>query len=163
MPRKNIALRFNFVKSHLVLICMASLLAATVQSRQLTLDEATDVALNNTSRGSIIVGKREVAEQTYNARRINFLVPEISINGRLPSYSVDESFRLFIGGDGKQLYKTRDISFNTFVELKQSLCWLAKRLPPSISGQKLRATFIKAPTTWLLLTLVRPNASITMV
>lgn len=103
------------------LIAALLLLTPIVQARDLSLDEAIEIALNKTSRATIIQGRREVAEQNYRAKRINFLLPEISINGSLPSYAVDERFRFFGGATQKQLYKTRDISFNSFVELKQSL------------------------------------------
>ena len=88
---------------------------------ELTLEQAIASALNKTARGGIIEGKLEVAEQNYHAKRINFYVPEISINGSLPSYAVDESFRFFGGSTQKQLYKTRELNFRSFIELNQSL------------------------------------------
>ncbi len=90
-------------------------------SRQITLEQAVEMAVSNTPRGSIIRGRLEVAEQNYKAKRINFYVPEISINGSLPSYAVDESFRFFGGSSQKELYKTKELSFRSFVELNQSL------------------------------------------
>ncbi|RME23181.1 MAG: hypothetical protein D6800_10190, partial [Candidatus Zixiibacteriota bacterium] len=95
--------------------------AVTAYGRKLTLDEAFDIALHRTSRGTIIAGKEEVATQNYRARRINFLVPEVSINGSVPAYSVDESFRFFGGSSQKRLFRTRDLEFQSFIELKQSL------------------------------------------
>ena len=96
-------------------------LAVDINARELTLAEAVDMALNQTSRGSIIRGKEEVAEQNYYARRINFLLPEISINGELPAYSNDESYRFFGADPTKSLFKTRELDFNSFIELKQSV------------------------------------------
>lgn len=95
--------------------------AMNVTAVDLTLDQAIEMALNKTARGDIIDGKLEVAEQNYHAKRINFYLPEISINGSLPSYAVDESFRFFGGSTQKQLYKTRELNFRSFVELNQSL------------------------------------------
>jgi len=88
---------------------------------ELTLEKALEHALNKTARGDIIDGKLEVAQQNYNARRINFYVPEISINGSIPGYAVDESYRFFGGSSQKQLYKTKELNFSSFVELNQSL------------------------------------------
>jgi outer membrane protein TolC len=90
-------------------------------SRELTLDDAIDVALNRTARGEMIRGNLEVAEQNYFARKINFYLPEISINGAVPAYSVDESYRLFGGASKSGLFKTRDLGFRSFIELRQSL------------------------------------------
>jgi len=87
----------------------------------LTLDKAVDIALNKTARGGMIVGKQEVAQENFNAKRINFYVPEISVNGSLPAYAVDESFRFFGGSPQKELYRTKELNFASFVELNQSL------------------------------------------
>jgi outer membrane protein TolC len=97
------------------------LVSQTTTAQPLTLEQATDIALNKTSRGSVIRGELEVAEQTYHAKRINFYVPEISLNGSLPSYAEEESYRFFYGSALKQLYRTNDFGLNSFIQLKQSL------------------------------------------
>ncbi len=108
--------------SGILLAILAVLCTETgVLAAPLTLEQALDIALNRTSRGSVIRGDLEVAEQTYHARRINFYVPEISLNGSLPSYAEDESYRFFYGSPLKQLYKTNDFGLTSFIQLKQSL------------------------------------------
>ena len=102
-------------------LVLSSCLAPQIWSRQISLEQAIEIAVNKTPRGYIIRGRSEVAEQNYRAKKINFYVPEISINGSLPAYSVDESYRFFGGSSQKELYKTKELSFRTFVELKQSL------------------------------------------
>jgi len=87
----------------------------------ITLDEAIDIARNHTARGGMVDGNLEVAEQNYHANKINFYLPEISIKGSVPNYKKDESYRFFGGADQKQLYKTRNINYNSFIELNQSL------------------------------------------
>ena len=79
------------------------------------------IALERSSRGEIIDGDLEVAEQNYFAEKINFYIPEISLNGNLPVYNVSESFRFFGGLDEKQLIRTTDRDLRTNIELKQSL------------------------------------------
>jgi outer membrane protein TolC len=91
------------------------------EARELALDEAIEIALDRTSRGKVIKGNLEVAEQQYFARRVNFYVPEISINGEIPSYAVDESYRFFASSGTKNLFKTRDLGFASDISLKQSL------------------------------------------
>jgi len=94
---------------------------AQIRAVELTLDDALDIALNRTPRGGIIKGNMEVAEQQYNAKKINFYLPAISINGSLPAYAEDESYRFFGGATEKSLYKTRDLGFQSFIKLEQSL------------------------------------------
>lgn len=87
----------------------------------ISLDEALNRAVSRTARGSIIDGRLEVAEQNYQARRTNFYFPEFSINGALPAYNADQSYRFFGGFDNKQLIQTTDLGFRSFIEAKQSL------------------------------------------
>ncbi|MBN2226948.1 MAG: TolC family protein [candidate division Zixibacteria bacterium] len=103
------------------IIATLILTAASVTAKTITLDDALDIARNHTARGEMVDGNLEVAEQNYNANRINFYLPEISIKGSAPSYAVDESYRFFGGADQKQLYKTRKVNYNSFIELNQSL------------------------------------------
>ena len=95
--------------------------AGTGETVELTLQQALERAVNQTSRGSIIEGRRQVAQQNYRARRTNFYFPEISINGALPAYNEDQSYRFFGGLDQKQLISTTDLGFRSFIEAKQSL------------------------------------------
>ncbi|MBD3401710.1 hypothetical protein GF420_02355 [candidate division GN15 bacterium] len=88
---------------------------------ELTLHEAIDRALGRTSRGSIIQGRLEVAEQTYQARRTNFYFPEISINGELPTYSEVQDYRFYGGLSEKQVIQTTDLGFNSNIRARQSL------------------------------------------
>jgi outer membrane protein TolC len=92
-----------------------------VNGRELTLDQAIELALKQTARGGMIRGNLEVAQQYYSARRINMYLPEISIVGSLPAYTSNESYRPFRNSFDKQLYEERNLDFSSFIELKQSL------------------------------------------
>ncbi len=107
----------------MAIVCAVLAMAPASRGAELamTLDEAVAAALEKTARGRIIRGQAEVAAQQYQAKQINFKVPEVSINGSVPAFDVDESYRFFGGANTKQLYSTRDVSFNSFIELKQSL------------------------------------------
>lgn len=105
----------------LVVALSAAVACSGVHARELTLDEALNIAVENSSRGEIISGDLEVAEQNYFAEKINFYIPEISINGNLPVYNVTESFRFFGGLDQKELIKTTDRDLRTNIQLTQSL------------------------------------------
>ena len=102
-------------------LCGMMSLCTSVHATKLTLENAIDIALNRTSRGEMIRGNLEVAEQNYFARKINFYLPEISINGALPQYTVDESYRFFGGATKKGLRTTRELNYRSFIRLKQSL------------------------------------------
>jgi hypothetical protein len=108
-----------------LVIALSLLVAAAVspaaRAREITLENALDMAVNGTARGNMIQGNLEVAEQNYFARRINFYVPEVFIKGSLPAYSVDESYRFFGGATEKRLYTTRDLGYNAYIELNQNL------------------------------------------
>jgi len=114
--RKRLSVRFELLS--LVWVMMS---VQMVGSRELTLDEVIDLAINRTSRAEIIKGNLEVAEKNYFAERVNFYLPEISINGNVPAYSVNESFRFYGGLSRKQLVKTTDFDFTGNIQLRQSL------------------------------------------
>jgi outer membrane protein TolC len=101
--------------------CLAAICAGTGWTRDLTLPQALDMAVQQSTRGRMVNGNLEVAQQTYFAKRINFYVPEISINGALPSYSLDESYRFFGGASEKSLYKTTSFGLQSFLQFKQNL------------------------------------------
>ena len=98
-------------------------IAASVQisARELTLDQAVDKALSQTMRGEMIEGNFEVAEQLYSARRINMYLPEISIQGSVPSYRRAQAYQPYRNPLDRQPFRTRNLDFNSFIELKQTL------------------------------------------
>jgi outer membrane protein len=97
------------------------LLASPGWARDITLEEAINIATERTPRGGIIKGNLDVAEQTYFARRVNFYVPEVSINGSLPSYSENQSYDYFYGFSGKNLFKSTKSGLASDITLKQNL------------------------------------------
>lgn len=107
----------------LVMITAVSLgyLADFASAREVTLAEAFDIALQRTGRGRIIEGSLEVASQQYFAERINFYVPEISINGSLPAYNVNETYDFFPGTDIKGFGRSTRFNLDADITLKQNL------------------------------------------
>lgn len=96
-------------------------LSAPLFTKELTLKEAIKIAVEKSIRGSIIAGNLEVAEQQYFAKRINFLLPRVSINSSLPSYRENESYRFFGGASQKSLFKNTDFDFSSNIKFEQSL------------------------------------------
>ena len=107
--------------SRLVAILISLIILNSLSAKDLTLDEALNIALFNTGRGGMIDGNLEVAEQTYFAEKIGFYVPEISINGSLPAYKVNERYGYLQGTDTKTLLKYTDYDFDADITLKQNL------------------------------------------
>ncbi len=105
-----------------VVCCLLGVAIATSpEARDLTLNQAVDLALLRSSQASIIRGNRDVAESRYQAERINFYVPEISLNGSLPAYNFDERFEFFGSNNAKRVIEQRNLQFQGFLELRQSL------------------------------------------
>ncbi len=105
----------------LALAAAGALASASVSARELTLDEALTIALNETGRGGILTGNLEVAEQNYFAEKINFYLPEISINGSVPAYRVNETYDFLPGTDQKSLGKRTFLDYDADITLNQSL------------------------------------------
>ena len=102
-------------------IGLMGLMSGALGARDLSLDQAIDIALNYTMRGEMIEGNLEVAEQLYSARRINMYLPEISINSSVPSYRQAQDYRPYRDPQERELFKTKNLDFSSFVELKQTL------------------------------------------
>ncbi|RKX18149.1 MAG: hypothetical protein DRP35_09735 [Candidatus Zixiibacteriota bacterium] len=106
-----------FINCFLVLLVLTNFTKAEV----ITLEDALTISITESSRGSIIEGNLEVAEKQYYAKKVNFYVPKVFLNGSLPSYSVNESFRFFGGATQKSLFKTTDFEYRSNIQLDQSL------------------------------------------
>jgi len=92
-----------------VLVVSFAVVAPTVGAFELTYEQALDIALNRSSQADIISGNLEVAERNYFARRVNFYLPAISINGSLPAWESREEYTYPDGGGGsKEIGKTFD-------------------------------------------------------
>ncbi len=117
MQRVNQAIRFKAAAALLTAVCLVQ----PASGREISLTEAMEVALRQTGRGMIIEGNLEVAEQKYFAERINFYVPEISINTSLPAYNVNETYDFFPGTDVKGFGRSTRFNLDADITLKQNL------------------------------------------
>lgn len=96
--------------------------SAPARAREpLTLEEAIRLAVRESARGRIIRGDVEVKQGLYQASHSNFYFPSVSVNGQVPAYAVDQSYKFFGGSTRKRLYKTQGLALNSFVQLEQSL------------------------------------------
>lgn len=110
--------------SSLVALCLIGLLSVgrSVHAEQVTLSQALERAVGHTGRGIIIDGNLDVAEQRYFAEKINFYVPELSLNGSLPSYRVAEEYDFIEGTlDQKGVRRRTWFDFDADITLNQNL------------------------------------------
>lgn len=105
----------------LLLTLLFILPAGFVRAVEVNLRDALSIAVEKSTRGSLIKENVEVSRQLYNADKIRFYVPDISINGRLPVYNVSERFGYLYGLTEKRLNRTTDLNFDADITLKQSL------------------------------------------
>lgn len=108
-----------------LLLILATTLAAAAAggaARDLSYDQALEIATGQSSRAEIIMGNLEVAERKYFARRVSFYVPEISINGSLPAWESSEQYAFPEGGGTEKVVASRKtLDLNTFIGLDQNL------------------------------------------
>ncbi len=110
----------------------------SISARELSFEDALDIALNRSSRSEIIRGNLEVAEKNYSAKRIGFWVPEISIRGSIPAYESNESYTYLPGTDVKVLGKRTTVDWDSYINLDQNL----------ISGGKLTFQAFLRSNNW---------------
>lgn len=102
-------------------LLIISLSLQAQDKKVVSLNDALDIALNKSSKGQIIRDALEVSEQQYHAEKINFYVPDISINGQLPYYNVSESFDNLYGRTEKSLNRRTNFNFDADITMEQSL------------------------------------------
>jgi outer membrane protein TolC len=95
--------------------------SGTGVGQSLSLRQALEIGLGQTMRGEMIEGNLEVAEQLYSARRINMYLPEISINGSIPSFRKSQAYEALRGELEYGFSKRRNLDFTSNIELKQTL------------------------------------------
>ncbi len=112
----------QIVSRGLLIIGVAVVLSPALSARDLTYEEALDIAQSGSSQAEIIRGNLEVAERQYQAERVNFYLPEITLNGTLPALRSAEEYTFPEGGGGQKEVGLREsLNLNTFIGLNQSL------------------------------------------
>jgi outer membrane protein TolC len=105
-----------------VFACLiACFLVGIARGETVTLNSALDRLLNETTRGRIITGEREVAHSKYRAERIGYYIPEISFNTTLPSYQQSQDFGYRSGYTEPIFYKDKSIASSGNLQLKQKI------------------------------------------
>ena len=93
----------------------------SISAKELTFEDALDIAINRSSRSEIIRGNLEVAEKIYSAKRVGFWVPEISIKGSIPAYEHIESFAYRQSTTVKDIDKRTNVNWDSYINLDQNL------------------------------------------
>lgn len=85
------------MKKSILIACLCCFAGTSISSgEELTVDSAIDRLLNDAPRGKIVSGEREVAEAKYNAERLGYIVPQISLSANTP-YSSREDYTNYGG------------------------------------------------------------------
>ena len=100
------------------LLCVRSSMA---QAETMTITTTLDRLLNETARGRILTGQRQVAQDKFSAQRIGYYLPEISFNTTLPSYRQSQQYENYYGFAQPILFKRSDISSYGNLQLKQKI------------------------------------------
>lgn len=101
-------------------LLMAGLSSAAL-AETMTLDVMLDRLLNETTRGRIIAGEREVSQDKYQAEKIGYYIPEISFNTTLPSYRQSQEYGNYFGFTEPILFERNAISSSGNLQLKQKI------------------------------------------
>lgn len=104
-----------------VLFLLLSFWPTCLSAESMTLDGTLDRLLNETTRGRIIAGERQVAEDKFNAERIGYYIPEISFNTTLPSYRQSQEYGNYFGFTDPILFKRNAISSTGNLQLKHKV------------------------------------------
>jgi len=105
----------------LALFLALSCTSICVTAETMSLKAALDRLLNQTTRGRIIAGERQVAEDKFNAERIGYYIPEISFNTTLPSYRQSQEYGNYFGFTDPILFKRNAISSTGNLQLKHKI------------------------------------------
>lgn len=110
----------SIVRFCLVFITVSFMISA-LAAEEYTLDQTLERLLGASTRGQIIKGQFEVSRAKFNAEKIGYYLPEISLNSTLPSISEAER-NTWIGPIDDPIFaKTRNSTRNTSVQMSQKV------------------------------------------
>lgn len=109
MTARNIALYLLFVP------------AAVLAGEPLTLDQTIERLLTQTTKGQIVNGQREVSQARFNAQKIGYYLPEISLNTTLPAYRQSQDYDTYFGFPDPLLFKRTNVSGDGNIRLRQKI------------------------------------------
>ncbi len=105
----------------ILLTSSLSILSGTAAGQPLTLDSALEHLLGETTRGRIIQGQHQVAQDKFDAEKIGYYLPEISLNTTLPTYAYTEDYNTYPGFTDPILFKRNNIGANGNIRMRQKV------------------------------------------
>lgn len=102
-------------------VFMICALASYVKAEEFTLQQVLERLLDKSTRGQIIKGQYEVSQAKFNAEKIGYYLPEISLNSTVPSITETENFAQFYGFTDPILAKRRTSSRTGDIRLRQKV------------------------------------------
>ncbi len=110
----------SIFKINFLVLCLC-ILVSTLAAEEYTLEQTLDKLLNNSTRGQIIRGQFDVSEAKFQAEKVGYYLPEISLKSTLPSISEVERFGDIANIGDPLLYTTRNSSRSSNIEMKQKI------------------------------------------
>jgi len=95
--------------------------AVPATGQAMTLDSALEHLLGETTRGRIIQGQHQVAQDKFDAEKIGYYLPEISLNTTLPTYVYSEDYNTYPGFTDPILFKRNNIGANGNIRMQQKI------------------------------------------
>ncbi len=105
----------------LIIFLSAVNLSVTASAQTMTLRSTLGRLLGETTRGRIIAGQHQVAEDKFQAERIGYYLPEISFNTTLPSYQQSEDYDNYPGFIDPILFKRTNVAATGNLRMRQKI------------------------------------------
>jgi outer membrane protein TolC len=111
------------MRTMIMILLMSSLcyLSVPAADQTMTLDSALQQLLEQTTRGRIIAGQHQVAQDKFDAEKIGYYLPEISLNTTLPTYAYTEDYNTYPGFTDPILFKRNNIGANGNIRMRQKV------------------------------------------
>ncbi len=95
--------------------------AAIAAGEPMTLDQTLERLLTQTTKGQIVNGQREVSQARFNAQKIGYYLPEISLNSTLPTYRQSQDYNIYPGFPDPLLFRSTNVSGDGNIRLRQKI------------------------------------------
>ncbi|MEZ5358428.1 MAG: TolC family protein [Candidatus Zixiibacteriota bacterium] len=104
-----------------LVVFIISFMISSAFAEEYTLEQTLERLLDKSTRGQIIKGQFEVSQAKFNAEKIGYYLPEISLNSTVPSLTETENFAQFYGFTDPILAKRRTNSRTGDIRLQHKV------------------------------------------
>lgn len=109
------------MKKLVQLLSVIGVMPGLLGAQTMTLDSALDRLLRETTRGRILTGQHEVVQAQFNAEKIGYYLPEISLNSTLPTYRRSRDYGNYYGFTEPIFFERSALSGSGNLQLRQKI------------------------------------------